>query len=161
MNQDYVFVSLKDDKVSVLRTTFRGKVMAETRGDWPYIAKGIQSNILVPFDPRCIVVGYRTDLVKPAMTAEGLFVHRAWIDLAQLMWPLAWSNLIEGKRTLDELCRYLNLDCNTSNADGEVRTIGSCFELLMRRYRTALVGENAMTDIGGETLESLRHYVGF
>lgn len=161
MKQDYIFVSLMNGHVSVLRTTFRGKVMAETRGEWPYIAKGIESNILAPHDSRYIVVGYRTDVIKPAMTSEGLFLHRAWIDLAQLMWPLAWANLIEGKRTLEELCRYLNIDCQTRDSDSEVRTIGSCFALMMRRYKTALVGENTMTDIGGETLEGLRHFIGF
>lgn len=120
-------------------------------------------------DKPFVVVSHNNEITKGLLRIEfdktgldDIFAGRAWIDVNQLVWPLMANGVIKS-RSLDALVKYFGITTGLviDSAD-TCQAIVLCYGAIMRRYRTALAGEDFVREaVGGETLDSIRKIVGF
>jgi hypothetical protein len=70
------------------------------------------------------------------------------------------SGLIES-RTVEALAQHFGIGLVSSDPAGICTAMVSVYGHMMQRFRTALTGESFMREMGGETLEGIRKFVGF
>jgi len=145
-----------------MRETFTGKSESNSRKLLSDMREKIYTSN--PF----VVVSYCSEITRTLLRneyansgLEDMFAGRAWIDINQLAWPLAAGRFIQS-RTLDSLCKHfkITLEPQADSADICVAMI-QIYRGMMQRYRTALSGEEAIREVGGETLENVRKIMGF
>lgn len=119
------------------------------------------------FSHKYVVVTQYLEITKSILrrdcqsVGEELFPsERAWLDINQLVWPLVVNHLIDNRK-LETLAQYLNIPYQNTDTADVCSVLVHVYNALMRRYKTALIGEEAMRDFGGETLQKLRDMVGF
>lgn len=115
-------------------------------------------------DEKFIVVSFNCEVIRQLISLQckhELYSKRVWIDVRQIAWPLVLSGLVND-RTIKTLCKYLKIETkeNPDSAD-DCTLIMQIYCRLMQRYKTSLIGEETIREVGGETLESLRKLVGF
>lgn len=180
MNLDYLFFVATQESgritaIAAIRTGPDGKVQAAysskttitgldaTRG----VLQGMQAELVTGMSAQYVVVSFFAEHDRPTLKRESerlgfkteIFPGRTWISLSQLTWPLAFADLIS-ERSLKEMCRYYKVEYNVKDAEEECKTLMKVFGILMRRYRTALIGEDAVSEVAGPTFEGLRKLVG-
>ena|SRR5271166_7130408 len=166
---DYVFFDLargargEPSEVSTIRTDRKGSVLA-TRGDvlaegltLSSALSGIERAILKPFGTEYMVVSH---LGYPPDDVRGVLGDR-WIFTSQLAYPLLHAESIASLR-LPVVAAYFKVEYDAKNPSSEasVRTVRAIFFEMMRRYRTALIGEEALTHFQGEAVGKLRKLFG-
>jgi len=154
------------------QTTKRNVIAAfSTKIDDEYSFKNAVTNIkknVVGDSDKFVVVTYLSDYVHTLVRnecrkieVEELFLGRSWIDVAQLAWPLVSNGMIES-RTIEVLSKHFGIKLLDKEDTADICTaIVGVYGYMMRRYKTALAGEEVIRDIGGETLDSIRKMVGF
>lgn len=180
MNLDYVFYCAPQESgritsIAAIRTGPDGKVQTAysskttitgldaTRG----VLQGLQAELVTGMPSTYVVVSFFAEHDRPTLKRESerlgfnaeIFPGRTWISLSQLAWPLAFSDLI-AERSLKEMCRYYKVEHQVSDAEEECKTLMKVFGVLMRRYRTALIGEDAVSEVAGPTFEHFRNIIG-
>ena len=89
------------------------------------------------------------------------FQGRAWLDFSQVAWPLAHAGHITN-RSLRSVGEHFRITHDApGTVTGDVAFLCATYWEMMRRYRTSLVAEEAVRELGGETLASIRKFVGF
>ena len=129
----------------------------------------LRSNVLSPFGARYIVIAHQADFDRVVLRrqwqevtkVEGeLFDGRVWIDTAQLCYPFAVHGLMTG-RSLDAMASHFGVTIEMPrSAGGDCTALMASYGAMMKRYKFALHGEDAIRDLGGETLASFRKMVG-
>ncbi len=121
------------------------------------IRYSIHSVLVSQFDPKYVVVTHHVDLVRPFL--KDMFVGRAWIDTAQLAWPMIANGQLSG-RDLETLAKHFKVSHEESgvSAVGDCATVMLVYWALMARYKTALTGEELLRNAGGDTLASVRKW---
>ena len=124
---------------------------------------------ILRYDEKYVIITHLSDIVRPLLRAEverigkkeELFSGRAWVDVAQLAWPLTFNHMIKS-RSLEALSAHfgVTLEPNQSSADNCTALL-NVYNHMMRRYSTALAGEEAVREFGGETLQNIRNMIGF
>lgn len=159
-----------------------GKVSAEARNEGNYEESGwtnapsfveaiaeIKSNLIAPFSHHYVVVAYRAEFVRPMLRnqcekagmTEEVFPGRSWLDIGQLAWPLSYAEQLE-TRTIRALADHFGIKIRSESDAADVCTaMVNVYGAMMRRYHTALTGEKAVRELGGETLQGLRRIIGF
>jgi hypothetical protein len=90
---------------------------------------------------------------------QEFFLGRLWIDLGQIAWPLIYSKVI-GDKSLKTLAEFYQVPCELGDTAGNVACISRIYFTMMQRYKTALVAENAVSDLGGEAFKDFRNMFG-
>lgn len=175
MNLDHVFITIAGDPdsnnivsvehLAVVRTNHKGQLLAgctATVGT-DNVSKLIASEILDGRDTEYVIVCYGNAIVRPAVEREcpDLFNARAWLDISQLAWPFAYTDMISA-RDLETLTRYFdgsNPDPGSARGDCEA-TVRVYWEM-MRRQKLALKGEDTVRALGGTLFQDIRNMVGF
>lgn len=91
------------------------------------------------------------------------FRGKTWLDISQLAWPLGYCDMISN-RDLDTLCKHFGAVVAHDAAgtmSGNCEALVRVYWAMMQRYRTALIGEEAVRDFGGEALQGIRKFIGF
>lgn len=165
MNQDHVFLEMDKKSIAIVRTDYKAKVQATfssvfSRED---VFIDLAAEILAPFDSKYVVISHlyeRNREVLKEKAGRELF-PRAWIDTAQMAWPLVFNDIMNYSRTLESLCMHFDIPNDEPGVpEADVTALLKVYWEMMRRYRTALVGEQALHSVGGETLHGLRKLVG-
>lgn len=137
--------------------------------DFNAALRQLRANILEGFNGQYTVIAYRSELLRPILrnecsrvgASDEIFAGRAWIDIGQLAWPLVDGGLIPS-RDLETLATYFDVGlASPRNTADMCSAMAAVYSEMMRRYRTALTGEQALRDVGGETLEGIRRIIGF
>jgi hypothetical protein len=181
MNLDHVFIELglSEDNIAAasvtgmaaVRTDRKGKVLAayseacSIRGlddiDIESVYGKVNDRLLRPYAEAYVVVAQHAQTYK-GILGGSCFRGRAWLDIAQLAWPLGYCGMIHD-RNLDTLAKYLG--CKSKGAGGTMsgncETLVRVYWTMMNRYRAALLAEEVIRDIGGDTLARFRKFVGF
>lgn len=106
------------------------------------------------FDDQYVVVAHFADRF-PVGTRD-LFPGAAWIDTGHLSWPLLHHGLVSS-RSLATLAKHVGIKPEAlTTAAGTAFTTMRVYWELMRRYKTALAGEELLRSVGGDALESIR-----
>ncbi len=179
MNLDHVFIELglSDDNISAasvtgmaaVRTDRKGKVLAayseacSIRGlddiDIETVYSKVNDTLLKPYPEPYVVIAQHAQAYKGLLGAS-CFRGRAWLDIAQLAWPLGYCDMIPD-RNLDTLAKHFMCNVEAGGTmSGNCETLVRVYWAMMKRYRTALLGEEAIRDIGGETLAGIRKFIG-
>lgn len=91
---------------------------------------------------------------------RGEVFTRAWVDTSLLVWPFAYHDMIAA-RDLNTLCHYFRVENTAPNTvQGDCEALVRVYWAMMKRYKFALLGEEAVRDYGGELLGSFRQWVG-
>ena len=86
---------------------------------------------------------------------------KSWMSLKHLAWPLSYSGMIR-ELSLDSISKHHGIvNKRPTEATGNVVAILETYWQMMRRYKTALVAEDRLREIGGQSFESLRRGLGF
>lgn len=183
---DHIFVYAKPDKtwiseLSAVRTdgqigqtTKRHVIAAFTSPiDSNCNFKGaigmLRNSLLNKQSDKYVVITYLSEVTRAILKSEcekigekeEIFAGRAWIDIAQLAWPLAANGMIKS-RSIENLAKHFRVSFESKDDTADVCTaIVAIYGHMMRRYHTALAGEEIMRDVGGDTLENIRKMVGF
>ncbi len=176
---DHVFieVGLSDDNIAAanitgiaaVRTDRKGKVLAshcETcsiRGlddiDVDAVYQKVNDVLLRPYAESYVIVARNAQAYKGVL-GPNYFRGRAWLDIAQLAWPLGHCDMIPD-RNLDTLAKHFGCKYDEENTmTGNCETLCRVYWEMMKRYRAALLGEEAVRDIGGEALAGIRKFFG-
>ncbi len=179
MNLDHVFIELglSDDNIAAasvtgmaaVRTDRKGKVLAayseacSIRGlddiDIESVYGKVSDTLLKPYPEPYVVVAQNAQAYK-GLLGGSCFRGRAWLDIAQLAWPLGYCDMIPD-RSLGTLAKHFMCNVESDGTmSGNCETLVRVYWALMKRYRTALLGEEAIRDIGGETLAGIRKFIG-
>ncbi len=175
MNQDHIFIDVASDQdgisgIAMVRTDRKGKVLcafSDNVDDTSPISKVVEAmrtSILKPeLGNTYVIVAHFAEADKQVLKDAGqgdLFRGRAWLDTSQIAWPFVYNDLA-GERTLDALCAYFEIK-NTApdTATGDCEALVRLYWEMMKRYKTAILGEEAIRDYGGETLKRLRSVIG-
>ena len=160
MNLDHVFLelSLEDGDVkgmAAVRTDRKGKVLAAVSGK----VDDIKEVIITPFTSKFVVVSQYAYLYRPFLLDD--FKGKPWLDISQLSWPLGYCDMIPD-RDFDTLCKHFGIEVDgPGTMTGNCEALARVYWALMKRYRTSLMGEELIRDVGGETLSKVRRFVGF
>jgi len=181
MNLDHVFVELglSEDNIeaasvtgmAAVRTDRKGTILAaysescSIRGlveaDMESVYGNLSATLLKPFPGQYVVVAQHASAYKTIL-GPTYFRGKTWLDIAQLAWPLGYCDMIPD-RSLDTLCKHFGMPISpeaegtmSGNCEALVRT----YWAMMKRYRSALLGEEALRDFGGETLAGFRKIIG-
>jgi DNA polymerase-3 subunit alpha (Gram-positive type) len=85
---------------------------------------------------------------------------RAWVDTAQVAWPLAFNDILSS-RSLDTLCKYYGIINDAPHtAAGDAAATMHAYWAMMRRLSTVVMAEEYITEIGGTKLGAIRKMVG-
>jgi len=190
MNQDHVFVDLavthakpEDGEIvgiAVVRTDKKGKVLAAfservasaespTFGDPDFdtVIRDMKRSILNDtFDSSYIVIAAHADTDRAYLREytddkPEVFPRRGWLDILALSWPLCYNDMISD-RSFESLCRHFKVENTAPNtATGNCEALVRVYWAMMKRYKTALGGEEILREIGGTPLENVRKLVGF
>jgi DNA polymerase III alpha subunit (gram-positive type) len=102
---------------------------------------------------RAYLKGYTEDKAE-------VFAGRAWLDILAISWPLVYNDQISD-RGFDSLCKHFQVENTAPNtATGDCEALVRVYWALMKRYKTALGGEEILREIGGGPLENFRKYIG-
>ena len=180
MNLDHVFLelALSEENIAAAsvtglaacRTDRKGKVLAaysETcsiRGldsiDIEAVYEKVNGVLLRPYPEPYVIVAQHAQAYK-GLLGPSIFRGRAWLDIAQLAWPLGYCDMIPD-RNLDTLAKHFGVfvEDTAGTMSGNCESLCRVYWAMMKRYRTSLLGEEAIRDFGGETLAGLRRYIG-
>lgn len=173
MNLDHVFIDIGLSSTGIVtglaavRTDRKAKPLAaysegitEGRGYNDKLDNALEnmfSVVLKPYPADYVIVSQHAGRYRSVIDA---YVQgRPWLDIAQLAWPLGFSDMIPN-RDLDTLCKHFGMKPDDGTISGNCESVVRVYWAMMKRYRTALIGEEAVRDFGGETLASLRKYIG-
>lgn len=124
------------------------------------VCRSMHSVLISQYDPKYVVVGHHVDLIRPFVRAMGEpFTGRAWIDTAQLSWPMCANGMLSG-RSLETLAIHFQVAHEEAgmSAVGDCATTMLVYWALMARYKAALTGEELLRIAGGDTLASVRKW---
>ena len=181
MNLDHIFleVGLSDENASLasvtsmaaVRTDRKGKVLAayseevSIRGleDAPLekLYQNLAGSILGPYSSDYVVISQHSNIYK-GLLQKNHFRGRPWLDIAQLAWPLGFCDMISN-RDLDTLCKHFEVKAKSEEEgtiSGNCEALVRVYWAMMKRYRAALIGEEAIRDFGGEALAGVRKFIG-
>lgn len=180
MSFDHVFIELglSEDNISAasvtgmaaVRTDRKGKVLAayseacRIRGldavDIDHVYKQVKETLLDPYPEGYVVVSQHAQAYK-GILGPTCFRGKPWLDIAQLAWPLGFCNMI-ADRNMDTLCKHFGVKMvDMGTMSGNCEALVRVYWAMMKRYRTSLIGEEAVRDFGGEALASARKFLGF
>ncbi len=174
--------AVRTDKKGKVLAAFSERVKATGKGgvidaemdeesEWKYdhafkdVWKGLTRCILDDgFDSSFIVVARYADLyrrfLREALDNKEPFPKKAWLDIIQLSWPLAYNDMVSD-RSFDTLCKHLDVEnLAPDTATGNSTALVAAYWKLMSRYKLALLGEETVRGIGGEPLAKLRNWIG-
>jgi hypothetical protein len=179
MNLDHVFIELglSDDNIAVasvtgmaaVRTDRKGKVLAaysdsvshstrpNTKDGIDRLYEGLSDALIKPYPAQYVVIAQHANAYKQAV-GENCFRGKAWLDIAQLAWPLGYCDMISN-RDLDTLCKHFSIAIDSEGTmSGNCEALVRVYWAMINRYRVALIGEEAIRDIGGESLAKVRKF---
>jgi DNA polymerase III epsilon subunit-like protein len=185
MNQDIVFVKIEavdhvPDSIAVARVDRKGTALCsfgecETLGEsFENILHRMKREVLDErYSKEYVVVSHYTELERtylkksysPAGRYAGkeIFEGRMWLSTSQLVWPMVDAQMIPSV-AFDEVCKYFGIDRAAGqglNVEKDCTALVRVFFELMRRYKTALLVEEGVRDLGGPTLAGIRSMFGF
>lgn len=176
--RDHIFIDLKcaDNAgiISAIRTDGEGNSKAAFRDEFTTLKedkthvyidsawKGFYSCIFDSRPDNIIVVCY---FIEYAWTAYHKLVRennlqdyltgRAWIDIAQLSWPLMHKEIIPS-RNIKTVAQYYGVDANGE----QLKMMVDIYFRTMRRYDLATQVESGVRRFGGSTLERVLKGIG-
>jgi DNA polymerase III subunit epsilon len=112
----------------------------------------LRENIITGFEEKYIVVAHFADFDRAFMreaakacNVEELFIGRAWLDTAQIAWPLVHSGALTS-RSLDALASFFGIiNENPHSAMGDCETLMRTYWVMIRRMAGAVaVGETVL-----------------
>ncbi len=124
------------------------------------VCRSMHSILVSQYDPKYVVVAHFTDMVRPFVRNMGEdFKGRAWIDTAQLAWPMIGCGQLPS-RGLDSLAIHFGVNHEEfgATAVGDCATLMLVYWAMMNRYKGALGGEELLRIAGGDTLASVRKW---
>jgi DNA polymerase III epsilon subunit-like protein len=115
------------------------------------------------FQEKFVVVAHFADFDRMFLTAccereqEPVpFEGRAWLDTAQISWPLIAGNMIPS-RSLEALTKYYGIENSAAHtAIGDARAVMGVYWEMIRRFGTSLKLEEYARKKGGPTVEMVR-----
>jgi len=111
-----------------------------------------------------IVVAYSAELIRSVIKhslKETLFAERIWVDVNQLAWPLLYNGMIPN-RQLDTLCNHFKVPIKPEHDSADdCAALMQIYAQIMQRYKTSLLAEETVREVGGDMLESLRKMIQF
>jgi DNA polymerase III alpha subunit (gram-positive type) len=147
------------------RIAFNGKIDEETKKvnhydplDWdgaPLLRHGIEflrDAMVTGYEEKYIVVAHFADFDRAfireackSINVEDPFIGRAWLDTAQIAWPLVHSGAL-ASRSLDSLARFFGVvNERPHTAMGDVETLMRTYWIMIRRMSGSVaVGETAI-----------------
>lgn len=136
--------------------------------DFKSTVKELEKNILDKFDNKYVVVTHISDITKTLLRngyeknniKTELFDGRAWVDINQLAWPLVASGIIPN-RQLQTIAKHFELAYSETDSADLCTVLVNIYGHMMRQFKTALIGEEAVRDFGGETFKNIRQMMGF
>lgn len=147
------------------RVAFSGKIDEETTkkhsyspDEWqgsPSLLHALQfmkDNVVSGYEEKYIVVAHHIEPTRlfireaaKSLNLEDPFLGRAWLDTAQIAWPLIHSGALTN-RSLDALAEFFSVvNQNPHSAMGTVETLMHTYWVMIRRMAGAVtVGETAI-----------------
>lgn len=161
MNVDHIFIETIGDNLSQLelaavRTNHKGKVLTTHSSKFSF--DDFEKRVLKPFSNQYVIIS-QSNRFKHVLTGQW-FKDKTWLTISQLAWPLYYSDMISDTE-FDTICKHFSIDdCPDDDIEGNCEALVRVYWALMKRYRTALIGEEAVRDFGGEALASVRKFIG-
>jgi hypothetical protein len=182
MNQDHVFVKIevvnrKADALAVVRVDRKGKPLCSfsdsvsVNEDFSALIDRMKREILDErYSKEYVVVAHYPEIERSYLKKEydtdktdEVFNGRMWLSVSQLVWPMVEAQMIP-TIAFDVICSHFNIDRvagDMLNVEKDCTALVRIFFELMNRYRSALIVEETVRDIGGSTLENIRKVIGF
>ena len=147
-----------------VRGTFTEKILTKTFADGvslPVAITSLKEKLLPPSWPASLVlVSYKSSPLVQTHVSP-LFADHGHVFLNQLGWPLVWAR-IATSLDLEALATAHGLKAESlDSASGRAFTVMITYWAMMRRYKTGLGAEEAMTAFGGEALKEVRRWMNF
>lgn len=169
MNVDHVFVAVNKKDAAVLRTTPMFRERAAVSGPAPGIADDITKTILHPHfanekgEQKFVIVAHFAESVREFIKescGDPFPTGRAWVCTSQLAWPLFYSGVLS-QRTLPALAEHFRVQLPDGTVESQAVALRNVYKEMMRRFKTAILAEDAITELGGGFVESVRKMTGF
>lgn len=150
------------------RTAYSEKIQAEKEidADSRPIKESVEAMralILHPsLDPQFIMVAYGNhdrDFLKKAWkeageTEEIFGDRRAWLDMSQLVWPLAYCDMVSSRDLASVASCFGFTNEQPDTCTGDVELLMRTYWAMMKRFRLALAGEEAVRSAVGDPLSN-------
>ncbi len=176
MNQSHIFVDIsyvdrRITAIAVVRTDHKGKEVQATfassidsESSLPDVIASMRKTILAPsLGGTYVVLSHYAETDRQILRENGegdLFIGRAWLDTSQIAWPFVYHDLA-GERSLETLCAYFKVsNPDPNSATGNCEALCRLYWAMMNRYKIALMGEDVVRDLGGETLQKALSFFG-
>lgn len=170
MNQDHLFLALtlKGQSIhalAVIRTDGVGNTLAQYHDDLTSegaisleaAVNTLKRSVLEDRTERFVVVGHYPEIYRQALDKNpetvDLFKGRAWLDTAQLAWPLVYSGALHA-RTIEALATYHGHDAPKTIFE-EVDAVAHSYFEMMKRYKMAADVEQGIRRTGAKVIGSL------
>lgn len=191
MNVDHVFIALNTSNsnpkighitdLAVVRTSRTGRVLCaysdivqptgkayEYRGrPFAHVMHDLLDKVITPYSKFMMVSAQaETDKTfirsawKLAKLGPAQFHNHPWCDILSLTWPLAFHDLIP-ENTVEAASAHFGLDYNETSIEEKCASLTRLYWAVMQRYRTSLLSEEAIRDMGGRPLAIARRILNF
>lgn len=160
------------EAIAICRVDRRGVSIAafadtiSSASDFKTIWERIRTSVLSPaFSKKYTVVTNhpQTHRFLGAELKKEPFGSNEWIDTEALAWPFYHAGMIPG-RSLWDLAVFFAVGADfRDDADGvadQCTTLVQVYSFMMARYKTALLGEEAVREVGGSALTKALKWVG-
>ncbi len=157
--------------IAAVRTDRKGTVLAaysescSVRGlvdcDLEAVYGNMANALLKPFPAHYVIVAEHSNAYR-TLLGPAYFKGKTWLDISQLAWPLGYSDMIPD-RSLDTLTKHFGTPIAfdlEGTMSGNCEALVRVYWAMMKRYRSALIGEEAVRDFGGEALAGIRKFIG-
>jgi len=144
---NYVDSAMTDSFVDVIKS-MKAVILDESKYESTYMVVATHAEV-----DRSFLKNYTEEKTE-------VFSRKPWLDILALAWPLCFLDMISD-RSFDSLCKHFKVE-NTAvdTATGDCEALVRVYWALIKRYRTALGGEEILREIGGNPLENFRKIVG-
>ncbi len=151
--------------IAVCRTDWKGKQIAayaeevKEEGSLDDVMGKIRAYVLTPFTSRYVVISQHQRAYQAAL-GTSLFSGKPWLDIAQVSWPLGFSDLVAA-RDLDTLAKHFGIVyADSSSVSENCDAVTQVYWEMMKRYKLSLLGGEIVREYGGKRLKQFRDFFG-
>lgn len=159
---DVAAIRTKNDRD--VRGTFSEKILTKSFADGvslPAAITALKEKLLPPAWPASLVLVSHKSTPLVQTHVSPLFSDYGHVFLNQIGWPLVWAR-IAPSLDLEALATANGVKPESlDSASGRAFTTMMVYWAMMKRYKTALTAEEAMTAFGGKALEEVRRLMNF